>query len=148
MQVAKILYLKWYTSFFFLFYISVMSTCFKTCYTHSEHPKSLKTSIPYRQAWRIKSICSKTTDFEYHLQELKERHVNQGSNKKSIDQQFSKVKTLDRHELLKEKTHDQETQNKTALVLTYSRFLPNISNIGRKHWNIHNISRTLQVLTE
>ena len=148
MQVAKILYLKWYTSFFFLFYISIISTCFKTCYTHSEHPKSLKTSIPYRQPWRTKSICSKTTDFEYHLQELKERHVNQGSNKKSIDQQFSKVKTLDRHELLREKTHDQETQNKTPLVLTYSRFLPNISNIGRKHWNIHNISRTLQVLTE
>ena len=148
MQVAKILYLKWYTSFFFLFYISIISTCFKTCYTHSEHPKSLKTSIPYRQAWRIKSIYSKTTDFEYHLQELKERHVNQGSNKKSIDQQFSKVKTLDRHELLREKTHDQETQNKTPLVLTYSRFLPNISNIGRKHWNIHNISRTLQMLTE
>ena len=44
----------------------------------SEHPKSLKTSIPYSQAFRIKRICSKATDFEYDLQELKERLVNQG----------------------------------------------------------------------
>ena len=103
----------------------------------------MKTSIPYSQALRIKRICSKTTDFENHLQELKERLVNPGYHKKSIDQQFSKVKTIDRNELLKEKTHDKETQNKTPLVLTYNRFLSNISNIVRKHWNILNISRTL-----
>ena len=48
----------------------------------SKHPKSLKTSIPYSQSLIIKRICSKTTDFEYHLQELKERLVNQGYNKK------------------------------------------------------------------
>ena len=41
-----------------------------------EHPKSLKTSISYSQALRIKRICSKTIDFEYHLQELKERLIN------------------------------------------------------------------------
>ena len=89
--------------------------------------------MPYNQALRIKRICSKTTDFEYHLQELKEILVNQGYIKKSIDQQFSKVKTIDRNELLKEKTHDKETQNKIPLVLTYNRFLPNISNIVRKN---------------
>ena len=97
---------------------------------NAEHPKSLKSRIPYRQALRIKRICSKTTDFDYHLQELKERLVNQGYNKKSIDQLFSKVKTIDRNELLKEKTHIKEVQNKTPLVLTYNRFLP---NIVRKH---------------
>ena len=93
----------------------------------------MKISIPYSQALRIKRICSNTTDFEYHLQKLKERLANQGYNKKSIDHQFSKVKTIDRNELLKEKTHDKETRNKTPLVLTYNRFLRNISNIVRKH---------------
>ena len=34
---------------------------------NSEHAKSLKISIPYSQALRIKRICSKTTDFEHHL---------------------------------------------------------------------------------
>ena len=38
----------------------------------SEHPKSLKTSIPYSQALRIKINFSKATDFEYQLQELKD----------------------------------------------------------------------------
>ena len=106
----------------------------------------MKTSIPYSQALRIKRICLKTTDFEYHLQELKERLVNQGYNKKSIDQQFSKVKKIDRNELLKEKAHNKKAQNKTPLVLTYNRIFPNISKIVRKHWNILNISRTLQGL--
>ena len=55
---------------------------------NSEHPKSLQNSIPYSQARRIKRICSKTTDFGYHLEELKETLVNQGYSKKSINQQF------------------------------------------------------------
>ena len=76
---------------------------------------------------------------------VKERLLNQGCNKKSIDQQFSKVKTIDRNKLLK-KTNDNETKNKTPPVLTYNRFLQNISNIVRKHWNILNISRTVQGL--
>ena len=58
-------------------------------------------------------------DFEYHLQELKEGLVNQGYNKKFINQKFSKVKAIDRNELLKEKAHDKETKGKTPLVLTY-----------------------------
>ena len=37
---------------------------------NSEHPESLKTSILYSEALRIKKICWKTTDFEYDLQEL------------------------------------------------------------------------------
>ena len=76
----------------------------------------MKTSIPYNQALRIKKICSKLTNFEYHSQKLKERLVNRGYNKISIDQQLSKVKTINRNELLREKTHDKEAQNKTLLV--------------------------------
>ena len=71
---------------------------------NSEHHKSLKASIPYSPPLRIKGTSSKRADFEYHLQELKERLVNQGYNKKFINQQFSKVKIMDRNELLKEKT--------------------------------------------
>ena len=77
----------------------------------------MNTSILHSQALRIKRICSKTTD----LQELQERLVNQGSNKKSIDQESSKVKTMHRNELVNEKTHDKKTQNKTPLVLTYNQ---------------------------
>ena len=94
---------------------------------NSEHPKSLKAIIPYSQALRIKRICSKTTDFEHHLQELKEKLLNQGYNKKSIDQQFSKVKTIDRNEHLKEKAHNK--QNKTPLVLTLTAFCQTLATL-------------------
>ena len=47
---------------------------------------------------------------------------------------------MNRNELLKEKTHDKETQNKTPLVLTYNRFSQNISNIVQKRWNIIDIA--------
>ena len=80
------------------------------------------------------------------MQDLKERLVNQGYNEKSIDQQFSKVKTIERNELLKEKTHEKETQNKIPPVLIYNRFLTNINNIVRKHCKILHISRKLQGL--
>ena len=43
------------------------------------------TSIQYCLALTNKRICSKTTDFEYHLQDFREGLVNQG-----LDEQFSK----------------------------------------------------------
>ena len=60
-------------------------------YIYPEHPIYLKTSIP---TLKIKKICSKLTNFEFHTQELKERLVNRGYNKISTDQQFSNVKTI------------------------------------------------------
>ena len=65
-------------------------------------------------------------------------------NKISISQQLSEVKTIDRNKILKEKTHDQEAQNKTPLVLTYNRFSPNITHIVQKQLNILKINTTLQ----
>ena len=89
----------------------------------------MRTSIPYSQALRMKRICSKITDFEYLLQELRERLVNQGCNKKSVDQHFSKVKPIDRNKILKEKTHDKETKNKSPLVLTYNLFFQALATL-------------------
>ena len=45
---------------------------------NSEHPKSLKNSIPYSQALRVKRICSTKKDFDHHSRELKERFLKQG----------------------------------------------------------------------
>ena len=70
------------------------------------------------------------------MQKLKERFVKQGYNKNPIDQQFSKVKTIGRNEVLKDKTHDKETKNKTLLVLTY------------KHYRGHSKKNRLRLLKE
>ena len=85
-----------------------------------------------QQILRVKSICSKTIDSEYHLQVLKERLISQGYHKNSMDQQFSKVKTIDRQYFLKEKTHNKETVSKILLVLTYNCLLPDIMKLTAK----------------
>ena len=45
---------------------------------NSEHPKSLKNSISYSQALRVKRICSTKKDFDHHSGELKEKFLKQG----------------------------------------------------------------------
>ena len=46
-----------------------------------------------------------------------------------MDWQLPKGKTIDRIELLKAKTPDKETQNKTPLVLPYNHFLPKLGTL-------------------
>ena len=55
---------------------------------NSEHPKSLKNSIPYSQSLRIKRICSTKKDFDHHLTELRERFLKQGYDQKRVDEQL------------------------------------------------------------
>ena len=42
---------------------------------------------------------------------------------------------MGRNELLKERDNTTSKETKIPLVLTYSRSLPNISKVVRKHWN-------------
>ena len=48
----------------------------------SEHPRSLKSSIPYSQALRLKTICSKSTEFDKNCAPIKQKFQ---------DQQYRKV---------------------------------------------------------
>ena len=84
-------------------------------------------------AYPDKIICSKTRD-EYYLKKLQERLANQSDNKKSIDQQFSKV--------IKNHKTKRTTKQKFTILL------PNISNIVQNNWNILNISTTLTGLLQ
>ena len=92
----------------------------------------------------------KTTDFKYYLQKLKERFVKQGYNKNPIDQQFSKVKTIGRNEVLKDKTHDKETKNKTLLVLTYKHYNESTGTYLTlaEHFRGHSKKNRLRLLKE
>lgn len=42
----------------------------------SEHRKSLKDSIPYSQALRVKRICTTSADSFHYCKKLKQRFVN------------------------------------------------------------------------
>ena len=90
----------------------------------SEHSKSLKDSILYNQALRIKRICAISKHFEHHCKhfehhckECKQRFL-EGYNSELLDKHIKAVEKLTR----------------IPFVVTYNRFLPNIiSKIIRKN---------------
>ena len=47
-------------------------------HAHSDHPKSLKRSIPYSQALRIKTICFTLTEYKKHRAILKQNFIERG----------------------------------------------------------------------
>ena len=46
-----------------------------------------------------------------------------------IEKQLQKVENIDRTQLMRKKASEENKNVRLPLVLTYSRFLPNISNI-------------------
>ena len=89
-------------------------------YQKSEHPETLKQSIPYSQ--RLKKICTTEGDFTEHFKALTKWLVERGYNEKEIKQQISKTFMIDRDYLLNQKK--QAVSNRIPLILTYNRTLP------------------------
>ena len=82
-------------------------------YLHAnlEHPRSLKESVPYTQALRVKRICSTNSEFEAHINTIKDQFVKRGYEKTLIENHIEKVAKLDRSVLLAE-------QNKSKKALS------------------------------
>ena len=100
----------------------------------SEYPYSLKKSIPYSQALRIRRICPTFQDYHINSRKLIEQFVYKGYKKDVVIQQIQKVDQLDRKQLLhQQKRHDKQC---IPLSVTYSRALPNLKVVLTKHWHI------------
>ena len=52
-------------------------------HTYSDHPKSLKKSIPYSQTLRIKTICSTLTEDKKHCAILKQKFKKEETKRTS-----------------------------------------------------------------
>ena len=113
---------------------------------NSEHPKSLKNSIPYSQALRVKRICSTKKDFDHHSRELKERFLKQGCDQKLADELLERVDKLTRDDLLQEKYQEQQDPKRITLIFTYNRFLPNLTAVVRQNWKILQTNKKLREL--
>ena len=73
-------------------------------HAHSDHPKSLKRSILYSQALRIKTICSTVTvEYKKHCGILKPNFIERGYEKNILKDEIDKVDNFDRKELLRKK---------------------------------------------
>ena len=72
-------------------------------HAHSDHPKSLKRSIRYSQALRIKTICSTLTEYKKHCTTLKQNFIERRYKENILKDEIDKVDNIDRKELLRKK---------------------------------------------
>ena len=72
-------------------------------HTHSDLLKSLKISIPYIQALRIKTICSTFTKYKKHCAILKQNFIERGYKENILKDEINKVDNIDRKDLLRKK---------------------------------------------
>ena len=63
----------------------------------SEHPKSLKESIAYSQALRIKRICSEDDEFEHSINELQKKFEERDYNRTQMERQLDRVRNKNRN---------------------------------------------------
>ena len=54
----------------------------------SEHPRSLKSSIPYSQALRLQKICSTITEFDKNCAIIKKNFLDRQYKEKTLDEQI------------------------------------------------------------
>ena len=101
----------------------------------SEHPKSLKDSLPYSQPIRIKRISSSQVDLNNNLKEMKNNFLKQGYHPSLINEHLERISLLNRIDFIMEKDIRQKS-DRIPFVITYNRFLPNITKTNRKNWNI------------
>ena len=104
----------------------------------SEHPRCLKSSIPYSQALRLKTICSTTRKFDKNCAIIKQKFLDRQYKQEVLDEQIKKVDKIERKERFKSK--EKNNKNRIPLPITYNKTLPNISKIVNKNWNILQIN--------
>ena len=74
--------------------------------SQSEHPKLLKDSIPYNQAFQIKRIYSSQQEVVSHTTKMVKEFHKGGYNRSLIEQQIDKANLQEREQLLKEQKKD------------------------------------------
>ena len=68
---------------------------------NSEHPISLKNSIPYRQVLRVKRTCAKIENFKFYAQNFKQKFIEKGYRSDHLNKHISTVEKVERNEILK-----------------------------------------------
>ena len=111
-------------------------------HAYSDHPKSLKRSIPYSQVLRIKTICSTLTEYKKHCAILKQNFIERGNQENILKDELGKAGNIDRKDLLREK--EKNIKDRTPCLITYDIKLSMMRKIISKHWNVLQINPKLQ----
>ena len=111
-------------------------------YLHSKsyHPQSTKKSIAFSQAARLKRICTEERDFQQHAEKLKLDLINRGYRPSTISEGIERAANLERRTLLTYKERNNE--ERTPLIVTYNRDLPNLKEKLDETWPLLQINPT------
>ncbi len=101
----------------------------------SDHPNTVKKSIPYGLAIRLKRICSEEADYKRHRAELKYQLRGRGYDMRFIERQLKRVDPLKREDLLQYRKGRQQS-NRVPLVLTFAKQLPDVQEIVHKRMSL------------
>ena len=101
--------------------------CQNYLHAKSAHPFSLKKSIPYSQALRIKCICSTFEEYRKHSQDLIKRFVEKGYNESIVRKQIERNDHLDKSLLLKH--CKPKRKDSIPFSIIYNPLLSNIKEI-------------------
>ena len=125
-------------------YIYIYIHSHEQSYLHAylDHPKSLKRTIPYSQALRIKTICSTLTKCKKHCAILKQNFIERGYDERILNDEINKVDNIDRKDLLSKK--EKNVKDRIPYLITYNRKLPMMRKIINKHWNVLQINPGLE----
>ena len=105
------------------------------------HPLSLKKSIPYSQALRIRLVFSTFDKYKKYSNDLVKLFVEKGYKENIIRNQIKKVDNLERAALLN-KTNAVR-KNVIPFSVAYIVILLNIREIINNHCHMLNINNTL-----
>ena len=72
--------------------------------------------------------------------------MKQGYDQKLVDEQLEKVDKFVRDDLLQEKDQEQQDPTRISLILTYNQFLPNLTAVVCKSWNIIQTNKNIREL--
>ena len=97
------------------------------------HPCHVKKAIPYRQALRIRRICSDEKKFRMTSEELVGWLVDRGYKEDFVRDQIGKASNLDKAALFDQKSsHSSEKRDHIPLVFTFHPVLNQLRDIVRK----------------
>jgi len=114
----------------------------------SSHPESTKKAIPYGLGVRAKRICADDASYRQHRGSIKSQLKQRGYDECFVEGELKKVDRKQRDELLQYRKKGRQT-TRVPLVLTFSRALPNVGGILRRHLpTLHRSDEMKQVFPE
>ena len=99
------------------------------------HTSNTKTGLAYGFGLRIRRICEKDDDYYRHRQELKGQLRKRGYAGKFVESQLQRVDGMRRETLLKPNSKLVKPK-RVPLVMNFSKLLPDVRDILRKHSNV------------